>query len=155
MPRILSVKQPWAWAIMYRHKDIDTRTWSTKYRGLVIIHASSTYAYGAQKRLKKKWGIIAPDKKNLPFGKIIGICYLDNVIRKKEAIERKLDLWFEGPIGLVLTKPVSLKQPLKFKAKQRPLCRTTNEILSKVRGKLSIKQRKWFNKVLKAQYAKN
>ena len=35
----LSVRQPWAWAIVKGFKDVENRTWSTKYRGLVYIHA--------------------------------------------------------------------------------------------------------------------
>ena len=37
--RALSVKQPWALAICH-DKDIENRTWNTRYRGPVAIHAS-------------------------------------------------------------------------------------------------------------------
>jgi hypothetical protein len=38
--KILSVRQPWAALIVSGHKDIENRTWSTRYRGPVLIHAS-------------------------------------------------------------------------------------------------------------------
>src|SRR5664280_3664302 len=36
--RILSVQQPWAWAIVEGHKRVENRTWTTPYRGPVLIH---------------------------------------------------------------------------------------------------------------------
>ena len=38
--KAISIKQPWAWAIAYGHKTIETRTWYTKYRGPILIVAS-------------------------------------------------------------------------------------------------------------------
>lgn len=35
----LTVRQPWAWAIVAGLKDVENRTWSTKRRGLLGIHA--------------------------------------------------------------------------------------------------------------------
>jgi len=35
----LSVRQPWAWGIIYGSKDVENRTWWTRYRGLLLIHA--------------------------------------------------------------------------------------------------------------------
>ena len=40
--KALSIKQPWAWAIACGHKTIETRTWSTTYRGPLLIAASKT-----------------------------------------------------------------------------------------------------------------
>lgn len=39
--RCLSVRQPWAWALVMGAKDIENRSWTTDYRGPVVIHASS------------------------------------------------------------------------------------------------------------------
>lgn len=38
--KALSIRQPWAWLIVNGFKDIENRSWDTKYRGLVLIHAS-------------------------------------------------------------------------------------------------------------------
>jgi hypothetical protein len=46
--KVLSVKNPWAYLIIYGGKDIENRTWETKCRGPLLIHASKTadlYAY--------------------------------------------------------------------------------------------------------------
>lgn len=39
-PRVLSLKQPWAWAVATGRKKVENRSWSTPYRGTVYIHAS-------------------------------------------------------------------------------------------------------------------
>ena len=36
----LSVRQPWAWALLFGGKDVENRTWSTRHRGRIWIHAS-------------------------------------------------------------------------------------------------------------------
>ena len=37
--KALTVKAPWAWAIIHAAKDVENRTWSTAYRGPLAIHA--------------------------------------------------------------------------------------------------------------------
>ena len=38
--KALSIRQPWAWLIVNGFKDIENRTWPTKFRGRVLVHAS-------------------------------------------------------------------------------------------------------------------
>lgn len=37
--KALSIRQPWAWAIIHAGKDIENRQWPTKFRGRILIHA--------------------------------------------------------------------------------------------------------------------
>jgi hypothetical protein len=39
--KALSIKHPWAWAIVHAGKDIENRTWECRYRGEILIHASA------------------------------------------------------------------------------------------------------------------
>ena len=36
----ISIRQPWVWAIFNLGKDIENRSWSTRFRGRVLIHAA-------------------------------------------------------------------------------------------------------------------
>jgi hypothetical protein len=36
----LSIRQPWAWLIIAGHKDVENRSWTTTYRGPLLIHAA-------------------------------------------------------------------------------------------------------------------
>lgn len=41
LPRLaLSIRQPWAWAIINEGKNIENRDWPTRFRGPVCIHAA-------------------------------------------------------------------------------------------------------------------
>ncbi len=39
--KALSIKQPWASLIAHGIKDVENRTWKTKFRGKIFIHASA------------------------------------------------------------------------------------------------------------------
>lgn len=38
----LTIWQPWAWLIAEGHKDIENRSWPTRFRGRFLIHAGKT-----------------------------------------------------------------------------------------------------------------
>lgn len=38
--KVLTIREPWASLILEGKKTIETRTWKTKYRGAVLLHAS-------------------------------------------------------------------------------------------------------------------
>lgn len=41
--KVLSVRQPWAWALIHGGKDVENRVWETKYRGPLAIHAGKRF----------------------------------------------------------------------------------------------------------------
>lgn len=43
--KTISIKQPWANLICSGLKPIENRTWATKFRGLVLVHASAKFDY--------------------------------------------------------------------------------------------------------------
>lgn len=43
--KALTIKNPWALLIAHGIKDIENRTWRTKYRGRIYIHAAKDYPY--------------------------------------------------------------------------------------------------------------
>ena len=45
--KVLSIRQPWAWLICSRIKDVENRTWKTNYRGRLYIHAGKTFDWDA------------------------------------------------------------------------------------------------------------
>lgn len=60
--KALSVRQPWASAIAWGEKSVEHRSWSTDYRGPLLIHAS-----GSPFALELDGGDTMP----LPYGVII------------------------------------------------------------------------------------
>ncbi|SCX40619.1 ASCH domain-containing protein [Nitrosospira sp. Nsp1] len=107
--KALSIRQPWAWLILHAGKDIENRSWSTKLRGRVLIHA-------AKGMTKDEYLMVSlciaemlpvfdlPSFKQLERGGIIGsVEIVDCVTRSKSP-------WFFGRYGFVLRNP----KPLPF-----------------------------------------
>ena len=49
--KVLSIKNPWATLIINGYKKYEFRTWKTKYRGKILIHAS----LGIEKNILNKF----------------------------------------------------------------------------------------------------
>lgn len=51
--KVITIKQPWATLIMQGYKRFEFRSWQTKYRGDLLIHAGKGRDKEAVKRLEK------------------------------------------------------------------------------------------------------
>ena len=91
--RCLAIKQPWANAIIYCGKNIENRTWDTRYRGKFFVHASKSIDKNAPQWV---WDLTG---RNLQTGGIIGSVELIDVIEKSDS------KWFQGPYGFILSNP--------------------------------------------------
>lgn len=105
--KVLTVKQPWAHLIIHGGKDIENRTWKTKFRGNLLIHAAKNDDKEAMGRFVNE-GLINPDE--LIRGAIIGM------VRVVDCVEQSDSKWFQGPFGWVLKSPVQLT-PIYCKGK--------------------------------------
>jgi len=110
--KALSIRPPWAWAILHAHKDIENRTWKTNVRGAIAVHASQTmtrpYYEWAVEEIKK----IAPRAKVPPYdlmarGAIIGLVDIRDC---KEQTDSKWHV--AGHYGFVLANPRVLRDPI-------------------------------------------
>ena len=89
--KALSLTQPWAMLVVTGAKRFETRIWTTKYRGPLLIHAAKTYpvfamqfawAERAQGRIRHK----------LPLGAIIGRVVLKNICPTEDIAPYLTDL---------------------------------------------------------------
>ena len=51
--KVITIKQPWASLIAKGYKEYEFRTWKTKYRGDILIHAGKGLDKEALKRFEK------------------------------------------------------------------------------------------------------
>lgn len=108
MPRVLTLWQPWAQCMvqpllpdekshgvkMPPPKTIETRSWKTKHRGRLIIHAASYRGHGvgqifedpSVRSLLTLWGF-KPDGSDLPRGKIVGEVSVSNCVPTDDLID--------------------------------------------------------------------
>lgn len=116
--KCISIRQPWAWLILHGQKDVENRSWNTKYRGPLLIHASASRNNITIERLKeieRQHQVRLPNSTlggSYQLGGIVGICKLVEVI---DPVMGGGGKWHErGFYGFVLADV----EPLKFK----PLC---------------------------------
>lgn len=105
--RALSIQQPWAWLIVNGYKDVENRTWSSGYRGPVLIHAGRRPAPDFSRACevaKYLCGVRPPAE--LQYGGIVGIATITDCVTSDTSP------WFGGPYGFRLRDA----RPLPFVA---------------------------------------
>lgn len=105
LPKLaLSVRQPWAWAIIHGEKDIENRSWQAvnhglRQRGRIAIHAAKGMTreeYEDASEFIRATSGYCPDAHELYRGGIIGSVEVIDVVSQSDSP------WFFGPRGLVL-----------------------------------------------------
>ena len=112
-PRILSLKQPWAWAVAAGKKKVENRTWSTPYRGPVFIHASSKLDRPAVDWLRNRAHVMPPSE--FVHGAVVAVADIVDVVTEADAAT--LAPWFFGPYGFVLARIRRLRTPVPEKGR--------------------------------------
>lgn len=106
----ISVRQPWAWAIVHAGKPVENRSWKKgnpglKFRGECCVHASKGMTraeYEEAADFMATLGVTCPAAEDLQRGGIIGITTIADIVTELDS------RWFFGPKGLLLrdTRPV-------------------------------------------------
>ena len=87
------------------YKDLENRSWDTKYRGPLLIHAGRAWAGMSIDNIEKRHRLRVPREKLLRGG-VIGVVELVDVVTKHRS------RWFDGNgFGWVLKNP----RPLRFR----------------------------------------
>lgn len=109
----LSVRQPWAWAIIHAGKDVENRSWQAvnhglRIRGRIAVHAAAGMTreeYVNAAAFMDEIGVSCPPAIELQRGGIIGSVEVIDVVISSSSP------WFFGPRGLVLRDP----EPCEFR----------------------------------------
>jgi len=123
--KVISIKEPWASLIKENVKSIETRSWNTKYRGEIYIHASLRKI--TNKHLEKyKEQISLLKSKDFKYGYIIAKANLvdcqlmdEKFIEKVKSNHNEYICGFyeEGRYGWILSKITVLENPIQVKGK--------------------------------------
>lgn len=116
--KALSIRQPWAWLIVNGYKDVENRTWPTKFRGRIYVHAGRTFDYDGFNRLcMNPWRLLN--------GVDVNDWATQAVYPTRSAIIGEVDImdcitkssspWFQKPYGFVLANPRAYDKPIPCK----------------------------------------
>lgn len=87
--KCLTLTQPWATLVALGLKGVETRSWSTDYRGPLAIHAAKGYP-GYAKDFTRSClnnGWLLNSHFPLPLGEVVAITQLVDVISAEQAIQ--------------------------------------------------------------------
>ncbi len=105
--KALSIRPAWAHAIAHLGKRIENRTWSTRYRGPILIHASSSVDAGDHRLLEAIIGR-SVDRESFERGAIVAVAEIADCVDAAEAPSR----WTCGPIAWRLRNVRALRRPV-------------------------------------------
>jgi hypothetical protein len=146
--RAISLWQPWASAVVLGSKTIETRHWSTPYRGPLVIHAAKRKviselreydfdnamlgALSSEDADFRVYGCSLADR--LPFGAIVGTVDVVNCLPVEKIssfvlfdpsgddpfqwCERDLGNFGAGRFGWILRNPRRFKTPIPYRGRQ-------------------------------------
>lgn len=114
--KALSIRQPWAWAIIHAGKTLENRSWGgwnnhqKKFRGPFCVHASTGMTRceyeDAAEFMAHQCKVIVPPAADLVRGAIIGTAVVTAWVNTSQ------NPWFMGPGALVLELPEALSDPI-------------------------------------------
>ena len=103
--KALSIRQPWAYLITHGLKPVENRTWNTKVRGEILIHASKGFDKAGYDWVRENFpAIFLPLPQEFERGGVVGSANLYAVATAASSP------WFSGPFGFCLDKA----KPLPF-----------------------------------------
>jgi len=108
--KALSIRQPYAAAILAGIKRIEYRTWATAHRGLLLIHAGRVLS--AEAGFDSSLG----DTTKLPRGALVGIANLLDCRREETAMEEGVEIEYDWHFGAPL---VPFRVPLTLEGRLR------------------------------------
>ena len=116
----LSVRQPWAWAIVRGLKDIENRGWCNHFRGPLLIHAAKKRP--PERELRQMWGICsnmvgaeklaalqAEYEAAVVYGALVGRVEMTDCVESHESP------WFFGDFGFVLEGAEAFDLPVPMR----------------------------------------
>ena len=140
---MLSLWQPWASLCVWKNPDdgkaekqIETRHWSTEYRGLIAIHATKTLNANSRWAIQNNTYIQealthhkavdfgSVKRVTLTVGSIIGVVELIDVremeLTNSWASDRDLQfgIYMPGRFGWIFNNPVEFKNPIECRGLQ-------------------------------------
>lgn len=112
----ISVRQPWAWAILHAGKDVENRNiagpWLHLEGTAVTIHAAKGMTraeYAEARAFMASLGITAPPAGDLVRGALVGVVGVRGVVTASSSP------WFFGPYGIAMKNLGALREPVPCK----------------------------------------
>ena len=114
--KVITIQQPWAHLIIHglpdttpiipKMKNVENRTWSSTYRGSILIHSGKGKTY---REAAEAYGL---KPKDMTFGAVIGVVEMYDCKRVDEMVPTH---WTDGPWCHLYRNPRPLRNPIPWK----------------------------------------
>lgn len=118
--KAISLTQPWAQAMFLDLKHFETRSWSTSYRGSILIHAAKGFPVYA-KEFATTERALGRGNSRLAFGAIIGkvelvkIWLTEEIAPRLSGLERLYGDYSPGRYAWETTNPILFAEPVSYR----------------------------------------
>lgn len=86
--KALTLHQPWAWLLVYGHKNVENRRWPTRFRGRLYIHAGAKFDEAGYEWVKETFTHIQmPAREEFRYGGIVGSVWVHGCTNADEDTE--------------------------------------------------------------------
>lgn len=128
--KALTIKQPWAWAIVNGPKRVENRTWKPPLHIIgqrIAIHTGARIEKAELLAYTALGAWLEPTVVHLPVGAIVGTAIVAGYVAVNatggvvaqtsgaQNYSHRKDPWFFGPVGWLLTDVRKLDNPLPCK----------------------------------------
>ncbi len=125
-PKALTLTQPWATLVVLGEKRWETRSWRTRYRGPIAVHAAKTFPRSAKRLAESDPYYVTTLGKYpitwLPLGAIIGTVEIIEIERVEAVVDVVIGLKEEafgdysaGRWAWQLANPVLFEEPIPWR----------------------------------------
>ncbi len=108
----ITVYQPWADLIVRGIKDIENRSWPTRFRGKILIHAGKKIDGNNVKKYRRTLGLDSVDDYDPQTMAIVGMAEVVDCVATHRS------RFFLGPYGFVLKNAVRFRRPIHYRGRQ-------------------------------------
>jgi len=112
----ISIRQPYAWLIVQGIKPVENRTWATKFRGRILIHAGVAYPKGEYADDRETWERFTIEGRTLAYPKredMIGGIVGEAVVT--DCVTDHPSSFFFGPYGFVMEQPKAYPKLIPYR----------------------------------------
>ena len=103
--KALSIRQPWAFAIFHMGKDVENRSWPTRFQGRIAVHVAKRIDVADCRRLNL-------DPRTLPTGSVIGTVEVRDCVRGARSKWAVRGMWH-----WILGRPHLFRKPIPAKGR--------------------------------------
>lgn len=119
--KALSLSRPWDYAVLRLGKDMENRTWATRYRGRILIHRAKSWDADGLLWMwhnRVRLGVTAEDRERmmkLRFepGGLVGEVDITDCISRPDV--RCASRWYFGPYGFLLANPAYYERVIPYR----------------------------------------